>query len=120
MPPISPRPPLLVCAVGKRGISQSRNAWLERVCSHTSPRPENSHTSPSPLINAVQILPLVAYSVPMPAQLLFGLIPSYWPMKMVWQAADGLPYAPYLVAGLAVNLVAVGLSVHRFERIAHR
>ena len=38
----------------------------------------------------------------------------------VWQAADGLPYAPYLVAGLAVNLVAVGLLVRRFERIAHR
>lgn len=47
-------------------------------------------------------------------------VPSYWPMKMVWQAADGLPYAPYLIAGLAVNVVAVGLLMRRFERIVHR
>lgn len=72
------------------------------------------------LMNAVQLLPVVAYFVPMPAQLLFGVIPSYWPMKMVWQAADGLPYAPYLIAGLAVNVVAVGLLMRRFERIVHR
>lgn len=72
------------------------------------------------LMNAVQILPLVAYFVPMPAQLLFGAIPSYWPMKIVWQAADGLPYAPYLVAGLAVNAASVGLLMRRFDRIVHR
>lgn len=47
-------------------------------------------------------------------------VPSYWPMKMVWQAADGLPYGHYLIAGLAVNVVAVGLLVRRFERIAYR
>ncbi len=72
------------------------------------------------LMNAIQVLPLVAWFVPQPAQLGFGLIPSYWPMKIVWQAADGLPYAPYLAAGLAVNVLAVGLLVRRFERIVHR
>jgi fluoroquinolone transport system permease protein len=72
------------------------------------------------LMSAVQILPLVAYFVPMPGQLALGLIPSYWPMKMVWQAADGLPWGPYAVAGLAVNIVAVGLLMRRFDRIVHR
>ncbi len=72
------------------------------------------------LMNAIQVLPLAAYFVPQPAQWLFGVVPSYWPMKMVWQAADGLPYAPYLVVGLAVNVVAVGLLLHRFDRVVHR
>jgi fluoroquinolone transport system permease protein len=72
------------------------------------------------LMNAVQILPLLAYFVPPPAQFLFGLIPSYWPMKMVWQSAAGLSYGPYLVSGLAVNIAAVGLLVRRFDRIVHR
>jgi len=72
------------------------------------------------LMNAIQILPLLAYFVPPPAQLLFGVIPSYWPMKIVWQAAAGLSYIPYLLAGLAVNVIAVGLLARRFDRIVHR
>ena len=41
-------------------------------------------------------------------------------MKIVWRAAEGLSYGPYLVAGLAVNVVAVGSLVRRFDRIVHR
>ena len=72
------------------------------------------------LMNAVQILPVVAYFVPLPAQLLFGIVPAYWPMKMVWLAADGRPYGVYLVAGLVVNVAAVGLLLRRFDRVVHR
>ena len=72
------------------------------------------------MMNAVQVLPLVAYFLPMPAQLLAGVLPTYWPMKMVWLAAAGEPYWPYLVAGLFVNVVAVGWLMARFERVVHR
>lgn len=72
------------------------------------------------LMNAVQILPVVAYFVPLPAQLLFGIVPAYWPMKMVWLTADGRPYGVYLVAGLVVNVAAVGLLLRRFDRVVHR
>ena len=72
------------------------------------------------LMQAVQILPLVAFFVAPPAQLAFGLLPTYWPMKIIWLAAEGQPYAPYLVAGLVVNVASVGLLVRRFDRIVHR
>ena len=61
------------------------------------------------LMQAVQILPLVAFFVAPPAQLAFGLLPTYWPMKIIWLAADGQPYGLYLVVGLVVNVAAVGL-----------
>lgn len=72
------------------------------------------------LMNAVQILPVVAYFVPPPAQLLFGIVPAYWPMKIVWLAADGRPYGVYLAAGLVVNVATVGLLLRRFDRVVHR
>jgi len=72
------------------------------------------------LIGNVQILPAIGYFLPMPWQLLVGLFPWYWPMKIVWLAADGQPWAPYFVAGLGVNLVAVGLLLRRFDRFVHR
>ena len=56
----------------------------------------------------------------MPTQLFFGILPVYWPMKMVWLAAEGRPYGVYLAAGLVVNLVAVGLLMKRFDRVVHR
>ena len=53
-------------------------------------------------------------------QLAFGLIPTYWPMKMIWLAAGHQPYGAYLVAGLIVNMAAVGLLLRRFDRIVYR
>ena len=72
------------------------------------------------LMNAVQILPLAAFFVEQPAQLAFGLIPTYWPMKMIWLAADHQPYGAYLVTGMVVNVAAVGLLLRRFDRVVHR
>lgn len=72
------------------------------------------------LMNAVQILPVVGYFMPMPAQLLIGVLPSYWPMKVVWLAAAGRPYGAYVAAGLVVNAIAVAALMKRFDRVVHR
>lgn len=72
------------------------------------------------LMNAVQIFPVAAFFVSMPMQLLAGCIPSYWPMKVVWLAAEGRSYGVYLAVGLSVNVAAVGLLMQRFDRIVHR
>ena len=72
------------------------------------------------VLNAVQILPLVAYFVSERWQLVIGLWPTYWPMKIVWLAAAGRPYAVHLIIGLVVNFLAVGLLLKRFRKIAHR
>jgi len=45
--------------------------------------------APMKLMNAAQMLPVVAYFLPMPGQLLIGALPSDWPMKVLWLPAAG-------------------------------
>lgn len=63
-------------------------------------------------------IPLFAWWVGSPAQILFGLLPTYWPAKAFWLAANGAPYWPYIVGGLAYNGVLVLLLLRRFQRRA--
>ena len=72
------------------------------------------------LFGAVSDLPLAAWFVPMPWQLAAGLLPSYWPMKVVWEASAGAPWLGYALVGLAVNGVAVALLLRRFQRALGR
>lgn len=63
---------------------------------------------------------LVAWFVPMPWQIGAGLVPSYWPMKVVWQVAAGGSWLEYGVAGFAVNGIVIVLLVRRFNRVLGR
>ncbi|MCL5998698.1 MAG: hypothetical protein M1546_21965 [Chloroflexi bacterium] len=69
----------------------------------------------------VQMAPLIAYFVPWPWQLVFGLVPSYWPVKLYWalQANDGNAWV-YLVVGLAYQAVLLYLLLRRFDRVMTR
>lgn len=61
--------------------------------------------------------PLAAYFVVGSRwQLLFGILPTYWPARAFWTAAAGGSYWPYLLAGLAYNLLLTGLLLRRFQR----
>lgn len=72
------------------------------------------------VLNGINLLPVLAWFAPMPSQLAFGVVPTYWPMKVVWEAsAGGLPIA-LPVAGLVVNLAAVALLSVAFRRRALR
>ena len=66
------------------------------------------------VLNTINMLPVAAYFIDMPWQAAVGVVPAYWPMKMLWQAAAGESYFLYGVAGLAVNGVVVGWLLHRF------
>lgn len=66
--------------------------------------------------NAINLLPIGAYFLPLPAQLAAGLIPTYWPMRALWSAAQGDPYAAYLGAGTLANTLALLISVIMLER----
>jgi fluoroquinolone transport system permease protein len=63
------------------------------------------------LSKAVGILlvpPIVAYFIDSPWQILFGLDPLYWPVKVLWlMAADSSAAWAYLVMGILVLTVAV-------------
>jgi fluoroquinolone transport system permease protein len=72
------------------------------------------------LFSALSNVALIAWFVPMPWQLMAGLVPSYWPMKIVWQAAADAAWVEYAVAGLAVNVIAAWLLLRRFRAVFSR
>lgn len=72
------------------------------------------------LLNTVNTLPVAAYFLPEKWQPLAGIIPGFWPMKMLWLAAEGESYVVWAIAGLIVNLAVLGLLLWRFSRVLHR
>ncbi len=69
------------------------------------------------LSGAVLFIPVFAYPVQSSWELLFGIIPTYWPMKAYWLLESGQPGAwVYALVG-AVYLSALAiLFIRRFER----
>lgn len=59
--------------------------------------------------------PLAAYFVGTNWQLLFGLLPTYWPAKTFWVAAEGGNFWPYFLVGFTYYLALVSLLLHRFR-----
>lgn len=61
-------------------------------------------------------LPVLPWFVPGGWQVLFGMLPSYWPAKIFWVVAEGGTVWPWLLAGLAVNGLALALLMRAFAR----
>ncbi|PRX97981.1 fluoroquinolone transporter permease [Allonocardiopsis opalescens] len=59
-------------------------------------------------------LPAVPYFVPAPWELLFGVLPSYWPVKVYWVAAEGGDWWPYAAVGTAYLALVVGLLLRAY------
>jgi fluoroquinolone transport system permease protein len=68
------------------------------------------------VINAVNLLPLLAFFVPLPWQLFAGALPTYWPMRALWSASSGQSYGAVLAAGAFVNLLCLALLARLFAR----
>jgi fluoroquinolone transport system permease protein len=68
------------------------------------------------VLNLINLLPLIAYFVPMPIQLFAGILPAFWPMRAFCAAAEGKPYLPFIVAGTLTGLVAMLVAAWLFER----
>jgi hypothetical protein len=62
------------------------------------------------------LLPIAAFFVPPPLQYVAGILPAFWPMRALWSAAAGEPFAPYLVVGSIVGAVAIGITAELFDR----
>jgi fluoroquinolone transport system permease protein len=60
--------------------------------------------------------PFIAWFVPVPWQYLFGIFPSYWPLKAFWVWAEGGVWWPWLLAGVAYSAVLVALLLVRFRK----
>jgi hypothetical protein len=68
------------------------------------------------VMNAVNLLPVVAYSVPRALQFVAGIFPTYWPMRALWSAATRESYVEHLVIGAVISAFALLLAVWLFDR----
>jgi hypothetical protein len=68
------------------------------------------------VLNGVNLLPVAAFFIPMPAQIIAGILPTYWPMRALWSAAAGESYAGILAIGAVVGLAAVVVAATVLER----
>jgi len=68
------------------------------------------------VLNGVNLLPVVAFFLPLPLQYVAGVLPTYWPMRAFWSAAAGEEYAVYLGIGALVFAVALALAAWLFDR----
>ena len=72
-------------------------------------------------IGSFLVLPLVAYFVQSKWQLVFGLIPTYWPVKLYWVLDAGEPRAwIYLLVGVIYQLILLAVLLRRFNMIMHQ
>jgi fluoroquinolone transport system permease protein len=63
----------------------------------------------------LMLVPLAAYFVEADWQVLLGLFPSYWPAKAFWVASAGGAFWPYVLVGVAYNLLLAALLLRRFR-----
>jgi hypothetical protein len=68
------------------------------------------------VLNGVNLLPIAAFFLPLPLQYIAGVIPTYWPMRALWSAAEGEPYLAYLAIGAMTAALAVALAARLFEQ----
>ena len=72
-------------------------------------------------LGAVLLVPVAAFFVKMPLQLLFGVLPTYWPLKAYWQMDAGRPdFWIYLLIGLVYEAALLVLFLRRFSLVLHR
>jgi fluoroquinolone transport system permease protein len=70
------------------------------------------------MIGIVFLPPLIAYFTPAPWEWLFGLVPTYWPAKVLWLAlADDGRMWIFLVVGLLAQLLFLWLLLGRYNRV---
>jgi fluoroquinolone transport system permease protein len=72
-------------------------------------------------LGVLLIPPLVAYFVNPPWQILFGLDPLYWPVKVFWLVeANAVIAWVYLAVGSVMQLFVLRFLLHRMNRMNHR
>lgn len=72
-------------------------------------------------LGAILLVPAAGFFVGDPLQLLFGLLPTYWPLKAYWLLEEGgVAIWPYLLIGLTYQAALLVLLVSRLYREMHR
>lgn len=72
------------------------------------------------MVNGLSVLPIGAYFFPEPWQWLAGIMPMYWPMKVVWLMGEGQGFWEAAVIGVVANVAAVWWLLGLFRRVVRR
>lgn len=68
------------------------------------------------VMNSLSLVPIIAYFVPGPTQLIGGILPTFWPMRALWAAARGESHVPFVLSGIVVAAIAIIAAAAMFER----
>lgn len=71
------------------------------------------------VLNTLTMIPIAAYFLRPPWQLAAGIVPTYWPMKMIWLATEGRGSLLYALAGVGVYAAVIVLLLRRFQTRMH-
>ncbi|MFP3854078.1 MAG: hypothetical protein ACLFWD_07270 [Anaerolineales bacterium] len=72
-------------------------------------------------VGGVLVLPVVAYFLPGNWELLFGVMPTYWAIKVFWLLDAGRTGVwIFALTGLIYQAVLVSLLRRRFQKVLHR
>lgn len=73
------------------------------------------------LTGIVLFAPVLAYFAPAGWELAFGVLPTYWPMKVYWLLEAGRTDVwPYLIVAVTYQSLAAVLFARRFYRVLHQ
>jgi fluoroquinolone transport system permease protein len=71
-------------------------------------------------LGVLLVPPVMAYFVPTPWQWAFGLVPLYWPAKLIWLLHAGeTSYWFYLLIGLLYQFLLLIVLLRRFNKAMH-
>jgi fluoroquinolone transport system permease protein len=71
-------------------------------------------------LGVLLVPPVMAYFVPTPWQWFFGLVPLYWPAKLIWLLHAGeTSYWFYLLIGLLYQFLLLIVLLRRFNKAMH-
>ncbi len=72
-------------------------------------------------MGSFMLIPLAAFFIPAWWQILFGIFPTYWPLKMYWLLDAGESGAwIYFVIGLIFEVGLLVLLMRRFNKLLTR
>jgi fluoroquinolone transport system permease protein len=110
---LSPLPlPTLVAIAGVAGLSAP---VLALVLATAAPNKVAGFAAVK-VVNAVNLLPVASFFLPVPAQYAAGILPTYWPMRALWSAAAGDEYGAHLAWGVVAGALTIALAATLFER----
>ena len=67
------------------------------------------------------VAPLLAWFISMPLQLLFGILPTYWPVKLFWMLGTGESGAWLVfIMGMVYQMAIVFGLITRFNKVMYR